>query len=69
MAVEVKGQGATLEVGAARVLFDVRPGNPTSGYQYDVTSDGQRFLVNISVDQKASSPITVVINWTADLKK
>ena len=34
-----------------------------------LTSDGQRFLVNTSVDQKASSPITVVINWTAGLKK
>ena len=69
MVVEVKGQGSNLEVGAARALFDVRPGNTTSGYQYDVTADGQRFLVNTSVEQKASSPITVVINWTAGLKK
>jgi len=69
MAVEVKGQEATLEVGAARVLFDIQPGNPISGYQYDVTSDGQHFLVNTSVAQKASSPITVVINWAAGLKK
>ena len=69
MAAEVKGQGVNLEVGAARVLFDVRPGNPTSGYQYDFNSDGQRFLVNTSMDQKVSSPITVVINWTAGLKK
>ena len=52
-----------------RVLFDVRPGNTTSGYQYDVTADGQRFLVNTSVEQKVSSPITVVLNWTAGLKK
>jgi serine/threonine protein kinase len=74
MAAEVNGQGTTLQVGAARVLFDARPGaltlTPlTFGYQYDVTADGQRFLVNTLVEQKASSPITVVINWTAGLKK
>ncbi len=69
MAAEVKSQGATLDVGAARTLFDIRPGNRVSGYQYDATSDGQRFLVNTSVDQKVSSPITVVINWMAGLKK
>jgi len=30
--------------------------------------DGQRFLVNVATDT-AASPITVVINWTATLKK
>jgi serine/threonine protein kinase/Tol biopolymer transport system component len=69
MGVEINHQGATLDIGAARVLFDVRPGNPISGYQYDVTSDGQHFLVNTSLEQKVSSPITVVINWMAGLKK
>jgi hypothetical protein len=69
MAAEVKGQGAALEVGAVRVLFDVRPGNPTSGYQYDVTSDGQRFLVNTSVEQKVSSSINLIINWMPEVGK
>ena len=67
MAAEVNGQGATLEVGAVRALFEVRRGGP--GSVYDVTTDGQRFLVNTAVEQKESSPITLVINWTADLKK
>ena len=68
MAAEVNGRGATLEVGAVRPLFDIRRGGP--GYVYDVTADGERFLVNSAVEPKEpSAPITLVVNWTADLKK
>jgi hypothetical protein len=34
-----------------------------------VAADGQRFLVNNVVQDNASQPITVVLNWTAQLKK
>jgi hypothetical protein len=38
--------------------------------QYDVTADGQRFLLNVPVDEVASSPaITVVLNWAASVRK
>jgi hypothetical protein len=67
MAAEVNGQGPTLEVGTVRALFEVRPTGP--GYVFDVTADGQRFLISASVEQNASSPITLVLNWTADLKR
>src|SRR5262249_7541181 len=66
MAAEVNGQGAILEVGAVRALFGIRRGGP--GYVYDVTPDGQRFVINTAVEQKESAPITLVVNWTADLK-
>ena len=66
MAAEVNVQGASLDVGAIRPLFEVRG---VSGDEYDVTANGQRFLINTAVEQKASSPITLVINWTADLKR
>jgi hypothetical protein len=56
-----------LEVGAAQPLFEIRPGGP--GNTYDVTADGQRFLVNTAVEQQITLPITLVLNWTADLKK
>jgi eukaryotic-like serine/threonine-protein kinase len=36
---------------------------------YDVSADGQRFLVNAVVEDAASTPINVVLNWTAGLKK
>jgi len=67
MVAEVNVRGETLEVGAARPLFEVRPGGP--GNLYDVTSDGQRFLVNMAVEQQTSAPLTLVQNWRADLKQ
>jgi len=30
--------------------------------QYDVSSDGQRFLIN-TITEEAASPITVILNW------
>jgi hypothetical protein len=37
---------------------------------YDVTADGQRFIVLVPVDQApVRSPIAVVFNWQAGLKK
>jgi hypothetical protein len=46
-------------------LFDV----PTvDGYwPYDVSPDGQRFLVN--TQDGAVAPLTIVVNWPAALKK
>jgi len=35
----------------------------------DVTADGQRFLVNARVEESTDTPITVVLNWLAALKK
>jgi hypothetical protein len=67
MVAEVSVKGETLEVGAARPLFEVRPGGP--GNLYDVTADGRRFLVNMAVEQQTSAPLTLVQNWTAELKR
>ncbi|HUS13330.1 MAG TPA: protein kinase [Pyrinomonadaceae bacterium] len=67
MAVEVKA-GASFESGVSRALFEARvPGS--FGLDYAVTHDGQRFLITNPVAGAAATPITVVINWMADLKK
>jgi Tol biopolymer transport system component len=42
-------------------------GGYTSRAQYAVAADG-RFLLNVSADDDAASPITIVQNWTAGLK-
>ena len=74
MAVPFRGETA-VEVGAAVPLFESRMLNGPNNIvgfrpQYDVTRDGQRFLVNVlPLEETASSPITVVVNWTAGLKK
>jgi Tol biopolymer transport system component len=36
---------------------------------YDVTADGQRFLLEESAGNEASIPLTAVVNWQAGLKK
>ena len=71
MAAAVNGQGSAFEVGAARPLFDIRPGGPALGAVavYDVSPDGQRFLVNTLVEEAAPKPITLVVNWPALLKR
>ena len=71
MATAVKGQSSPFDVSAARPLFTIRP-RPLArldAYPYDVSRDGQRFLVNTFVEETTSTAITVVVNWTAGLKK
>lgn len=67
MAVEVGSRGDTFEVGAAKALFETRP--QRNGTAYDVTGDGQRFLVNTLLQAQTSAPLTLVVNWPAALKK
>lgn len=62
------GDGSAFEVGAVRSSFDMRPGGPAR-YAYDVSPDGQRFLVNPFREETAAAPITLVVNWPAALKK
>ena len=74
MAAEVNVTGPSFRVGTVRPLFDVR--RRTAGYlafgagsSYDVTADGQRFLVNDAADeQEAPPPVTIITNWTATLR-
>jgi Tol biopolymer transport system component len=67
MATEVNAKGSNFEVGAVKQLFQTKPQRP--GTVYDATRDTQRFLVNTSSAQKSTVPITLVLHWTADLKK
>jgi hypothetical protein len=63
---------STPNVGSPAALFRTRFGELsgiTGRNHYDVTSDGQRFLLTVPRRGPASSPITVVLNWTADLPK
>ncbi len=66
MAASVKTDGPTFDVGAIQPLFQARSMGFT--YRYDVANDGKRFLVVAGLPQDLS-PITIVTNWTAELKK
>ena len=66
MAVDVKGSGAKFEAGVPKPLFDVRL--PGGNAWFDVSRDG-RFLIPVQPNRTANAPMTVVVNWTAALKK
>ena len=68
MAVDVKA-GTTFEMGTPKPLFQTRVTNFTSPNRYDVTADGQRFLVNSSVEENSRNPLVVILNWVAGIKK
>src|SRR5262245_34332807 len=66
--VKLSADGHSLETGTPAALFPVRiAGGSVSvtnnKQQYAVSSDGQRFLVNLDVDEGAASPITLILNW------
>ena len=69
MAAEVS-TGAVFKAAPAKLLFETNLGGVNgAGYLYDVTGDGQRFLVKAAGGEGAQEPITLVLNWTAALKK
>jgi len=64
MAVEVKTTATTFEAGRPRELFQTRVGSEQVRFPvYDVTADGQRFLINTALEAEGPPPITVVMNW------
>ncbi|MGA8366284.1 MAG: hypothetical protein WB716_03115, partial [Candidatus Acidiferrales bacterium] len=70
MAVDVDTTGPQFEVGIPKPLFDANIG--TNGFPnapYRVSADGQRFLAITAAEQQYNSPITVVLNWAAELKR
>jgi len=71
MAVDVK-TGTGFEAGTPVALFQTHPRQPLSAmdfFSYDVTSDGQKFLVNTKVDTSSSAPLSVILNWSAEMEK
>jgi serine/threonine protein kinase/Tol biopolymer transport system component len=70
MSVEVNTDSSTFEHRTPTVLFGTRIGGiDTPGDYYAATADGQRFILNNLIAEAAYTPITVVLNWTADLKR
>jgi len=63
------GAGPSFEV--PKLLFQTRvPAGVTANRTHYVPSrDGRRFLVNTQTGDPSPTPVTVVLNWTAGLKK
>jgi eukaryotic-like serine/threonine-protein kinase len=63
--IQLASNGHTIDPGTPTPLFATRIGGAISlpfKQQYDVSPDGQRFLMNTIIDE-AAAPITVILNW------
>jgi len=64
--------GNSVETGTPTTLFQAHPRQQISSldvFTYDVSRDGQRFLINTRVERTQASPMSVVLNWPAELAK
>ena len=69
MAVSAEANGDVFKAGNPQPLFQTEITSIAhTFYQYDVTADGQNFLINTRTEQPAR-PITLLINWAAALKR
>jgi Tol biopolymer transport system component/predicted Ser/Thr protein kinase len=71
MAVDVLA-GPAFRSGVPKALFPATimgGASATNTTRYDVTADGKKFLINSVQDVRDPSPITVVLNWQAGLRK
>jgi len=62
----------SFSAGKPRILFEGRyERTPATGPNYDVSPDGQRFLMLKPSEQEVAAPtqINVVLNWFEELKR
>ncbi len=71
VATEVAERNGTLEIGKTQVLFGGMPkGGVSNQVYYDVSADGKKFIVTQGDTRDIiATPVTVIQNWTAGLKK
>jgi eukaryotic-like serine/threonine-protein kinase len=71
MSVEVTNNTSSFEFIAAKAIFQapVDAVNTTATNRYDVSADGKRFLIGAPIESVTSPSITVVVNWTTELKQ
>ena len=70
MATQVDGSGDTFSVGSTEELFEL--GSFDEGFDFDVTADGERFLIvkkSDEADRESQQPMTLVLNWQNDLRQ
>jgi len=68
MAVDVNTSGGTFQPGIPKALFRASVlggtgGATTVAWRWDIAPDGQRFLINTTLDEAATSPVTLLLNW------
>src|SRR5262249_20331854 len=64
--------GASFQSGSPVALFQTHRRVPISSqdlFSYDVTPDGQRFLVATKIDSSAAAPLSVTLHWMSATEK
>ena len=71
IAVDIK-TSPNFEVGSPVPLFLTSPQPPVSAlhfFSYDVTSDGQKFLINTRTATPNAAPVSVLLNWPLEIER
>jgi len=71
MAAAVK-TGASFEASSPVALFQTHRRQPVSSqdvFSYDVSGDGQKFLILTKVDEANAAPLSVLLNWASEMEK
>lgn len=68
MATAVETGGSEFQFNAPSALFKTRMLG-WNFHEFDVSLDGQRFLIGTRIGEPSGPPPTVILNWTAALKK
>jgi hypothetical protein len=66
-AVPVEPSPSGFRQGVPTTLFEVPMATWDSRNDYDVSPDGERFLLITPNERALAAPITVVVNWVQDL--
>jgi Tol biopolymer transport system component len=64
--------GSTFEAGPPVALFQTHTAQPISTqdvFSYDLSGDGQKFLINTRVDQPNAAPLSIILNWASEMEK
>ena len=72
MAASVKSHPTVLDVNAPAALFRTRikwMEVQAVAHHYAPTADGQRFLISNATEEARSVPVTIMLNWSAVVKK
>ncbi len=70
MSSAVKTGGAEFQFSTPKPLFKTRMlAWVTNFHEFDVTPDGQRFLIGTRIGEATAPPPTVILNWPAELKR
>ena len=71
IAVPIKAT-ANFEAGSPQTLFQTHIRQSISALDrvsYDVSADGQKFLIDTKVDEPNALPLSIILNWTSELEK